>query len=174
MAPMLHYLKSVNHNIVTWHASRQYYYRLYSIISLFKGNLSSQVLQHVCQVNIIKLNLSVKQKIQIPIWNNHQSVTTFSEQFSYKMRRIGSLYMLTCDTGIGIQITTNSYGSTKCQCYYVIDLIKHFWYLIQVERQKETATIWQVFWTFWYCRINTIYIHCRLKIKLICTRCETV
>jgi len=22
-------------------------------------------------------------------------------------------------------------------------------------------TIWQVFWTFWYCRINTIYIHCR-------------
>jgi hypothetical protein len=36
-------------------------------------------------------------------------------------------------------------------------------------------TIWQLFWTFWYCRINTIYAHCRfLNIKLICTRCETV
>jgi len=31
--------------------------------------------------------------------------------------------------------------SNKLQYYLVIDLIKHLWYLIHVERQKETVTI---------------------------------
>jgi hypothetical protein len=29
----------------------------------------------------------------------------------------------------------------KRQCYLVMDLIKHIWYLIHVERQKETVTL---------------------------------
>jgi hypothetical protein len=33
-------------------------------------------------------------------------------------------------------------------------------------------TIWQLFWTFWHCRINTIYV-VSVNLKLICTRCET-
>jgi len=32
-------------------------------------------------------------------------------------------------------------GSNILQCYVVIDLIKHFWYLIHVERQKETVSV---------------------------------
>ena len=31
--------------------------------------------------------------------------------------------------------------SNKLQCHLVIDLIKHFCYLIRVERQKETITV---------------------------------
>ena len=73
-----------------------------------------------------------------------------------------------------------------------MDLVKLFWYRIYVERQKETVTdftedtienyyndacfsyfqtIWYLFWTFWHCRINTIYmyVHC-LKIYNLCVR----
>jgi hypothetical protein len=32
-------------------------------------------------------------------------------------------------------------GANKLQCYLVMDLIKHFWYLTRVERQKETVTV---------------------------------
>ena len=31
--------------------------------------------------------------------------------------------------------------SNILQCYLVMDLIKHFWYLIHVERQRETVTV---------------------------------
>ena len=32
-------------------------------------------------------------------------------------------------------------GSNKYQCYLVMDLIKHFWYLIHVEQQKEAVAV---------------------------------
>jgi hypothetical protein len=38
-------------------------------------------------------------------------------------------------------LSTNKRGSNKLKCYLVMDLIKHFWYLIHVERQKETVTV---------------------------------
>ena len=53
MAPTSSDIKSVNHKLVTWHAGRPY--GLYFIKSLFKEKLSSQVLQHAWQFNMIKL-----------------------------------------------------------------------------------------------------------------------
>jgi hypothetical protein len=35
----------------------------------------------------------------------------------------------------------NKGAQEKRQCYLVMDLIKHIWYLIHVERQKETVTL---------------------------------
>ena len=34
-------------------------------------------------------------------------------------------------------------------------------------------TIWQMFWTLWRCRINTIYTHCWEEIQFIWIHCKT-
>ena len=38
-------------------------------------------------------------------------------------------------------LSINKGAQEKRQCYLVMNLIKHIWYLIHVERQKETVTV---------------------------------
>ena len=59
--------------------------------------------------------------------------------FAFVVIRTTSRYLfLFCNCVI---LSTNKGGSHKLQCYLVMDLIKYVWYLIHIERQRETITV---------------------------------
>ena len=86
-APTSSDLKSVNHKLVTWHADRPY--GLYFIKSIFKEKLSSQVLQHVCQVHVIRIWILVFNatfsSISAISWSEYPERTTYHGQATDKL-----------------------------------------------------------------------------------------
>ena len=60
--------------------------------------------------------------------------------FAFVVIRTTSHYLLLSCNCV-ILSTNKGGGSHKLQCYLVMDLNKHVWYLIHIERQRETITI---------------------------------
>jgi hypothetical protein len=84
MAPKSSYLKLINHKIVMWLVGCTDF-----IISLIKEKLSSQVLQHVCQVNVIELNFKMKQKYKSRYETTINRSLLFQNSFLIKWEELG-------------------------------------------------------------------------------------